>query len=64
MNRLTDIARFSQLLAYIGFDSKNDIEEHFLFYQPLLITKTGEDIFNVVGTFFRENNTNRLFCQD
>ena len=50
----TDVARFSPLLAYLRFASNIDIEEHFLFCQPLS-TATGEDIFNVVDKLFREN---------
>ena len=55
LDECTDVARFSQLLAYVRFASNNDIEEHFLFCQPLSTTTTGEDIFNLVDKFFAEN---------
>jgi len=54
LDESTDVASFSQLLAYIRFASNNDIEKHFRFCQPLSTTTTGEDIFNVVTSFLEK----------
>ena len=63
MDEATDVARASQLIAYIRVASNNDIEEHFLFCQPLSTTKTGEDIFNVVDNFFTESLIDWAECR-
>ena len=55
LDEAIDVARVLQLLAYIRVASNNDIEEHFLFCQPLSTTKTGKDMFNMVDKFFTEN---------
>ena len=54
LDEATDVARVSQLLAYIRVASNIDIED-LLFCQPLSTTKTGEDMFNMVDKFFTEN---------
>ena len=63
LDEATDVARVSQLIAYIRVASNNDIEEHFLLCQPLSTTKTGEDIFNVVDNFFTESLIDWAECR-
>ena len=55
LDESTDKARFLQLLVYIRLASNNDIKELFLFCLPISTETTGEDSFNVINKFFREN---------
>ena len=51
----TDVAQFSQLLAYARYVGSTSIEEEMLFCRPLKTLKTtteAEDVFLVVSSFF------------
>ena len=52
----TDVAQLSQLLVYVRFAGPSSIEEEMLFCKPLETTTTAEDVFNVVSTYFDNND--------
>ena len=55
-DEITDVARLSQLLVYVRFAGLSSIEEEMLFCKPLETTTTAEDVFNIVSTYFDNND--------
>uniref|UniRef100_A0A8C1RK47 HAT C-terminal dimerisation domain-containing protein n=1 Tax=Cyprinus carpio TaxID=7962 RepID=A0A8C1RK47_CYPCA len=55
LDESTDIAGQAQLLTYARYLRNKAIEEDVLFCWPLQSHTTGEDIFNVLDIFIREN---------
>jgi hypothetical protein len=43
VDETTDMIENEQLVAYVHYPGLTDVEEEFLFCQPLTITTTGED---------------------
>jgi hypothetical protein len=44
----------AELMVYVRFEHQEVIEEHMLFCKPLRTTTTGEDIFQVINSYFCE----------
>lgn len=58
----TDISKKSQLLAFVRFINDNRIMEQFLFCQEFETTRAGQDIFNIVNTYFEVRNISWKKC--
>ncbi|XP_045103937.1 SCAN domain-containing protein 3-like [Portunus trituberculatus] len=58
----TDLSDDTQLMTYVRYQGQEDMEEEFLFCRPLQTTITGEDIFMMVDSFFREEGLNWKQC--
>ncbi|XP_068250344.1 SCAN domain-containing protein 3-like [Palaemon carinicauda] len=54
LDESTDISDDVQLLVYVQYQGKSDIEENFLFCKRLETTATGEDLFKLVDSFIKE----------
>lgn len=52
LDETTDVANCSQLLVFVRYVRDNNFKEEFLFCQDLEATTTGEDVFNMVNSFF------------
>lgn len=52
----TDIAILAQLMVFIRYFFNNELNEEFLFCEPLRDRCTGEDIFSAINHFFVTNN--------
>ncbi|KAK9958613.1 hypothetical protein ABG768_025346 [Culter alburnus] len=62
LDESTDISGESQLVAFVRYKDKDEIDEHILFCKPMLGKTTGEDIFNAVDSFFTEHSLDWLCC--
>ncbi|KAL1488389.1 hypothetical protein ABEB36_014863 [Hypothenemus hampei] len=58
----TDIVNCANLMAFIGYEKNQEIQDNFLFCQPLSGHTTGEDIFNVMNKFMQENKIDWNKC--
>ena len=58
----TDVSGNAQLVAFVRYIDTDDIYEHILFCKALEGKTTGEDIFDVVNTFFCENGMSWKSC--
>ncbi|KAL1270838.1 hypothetical protein QQF64_029854 [Cirrhinus molitorella] len=58
----TDVANLSNLLVYVRYLFENTVHEDFLFCCPLATHSTGEDIFNLMDSFFRVNEIDWALC--
>lgn len=58
----TDVSGNAQLVSLVRYVDTDDIYEHILFCKTLEGKTTGEDIFNVVNTFFCENGLSWKSC--
>ena len=54
LDESTDVSHDPQLLVYVMFQGTSDLMEEFLFCKPLIITTTGQDLFNMVDCFFKD----------
>ena len=54
LDEFTDVSDDAQLLVYVRYQGKSDIEENFLFCKRLETTTTGEDLFKLVDNFIKE----------
>lgn len=54
LDESTDVAQCPQLLVYTRYICQNKVEEDFLFCKALTTTTKGEDIMQMVSTFFDE----------
>ncbi|GMH35000.1 hypothetical protein BSKO_02861 [Bryopsis sp. KO-2023] len=52
LDESTDIAKSSQLMVFARYVGDKDVEEEFLFCEPLTTTTTGADVFNMCDKFF------------
>ncbi|XP_076059510.1 zinc finger BED domain-containing protein 5-like [Oratosquilla oratoria] len=50
----TDISDNAQLLVYVRYQGKSDIEEDFMFCKRMETTTTGEDLFKLVDSCTKE----------
>lgn len=55
IDETTDVCNFAQLLAYVRYSFEDTFYEDLLFCFPLEGRATGENIFNVLNNFFKEN---------
>uniref|UniRef100_A0A3B3TD34 DUF4371 domain-containing protein n=1 Tax=Paramormyrops kingsleyae TaxID=1676925 RepID=A0A3B3TD34_9TELE len=62
LDESTDVSGNAQLVAFVRYVDTDDIYEHILFCKTLEGKTTGEDIFNVVNTFFCENGLSWKSC--
>lgn len=54
LDETTDISKMSQLIVYVRYIYKEDICEDFLCCKRLEEKATGENIFNIIQTYFHE----------
>ncbi|XP_076049324.1 SCAN domain-containing protein 3-like [Oratosquilla oratoria] len=54
LDESTDVSDNAQLLVYVRYQGKSDIEEDFLFCKRMETTTTGEDLFKLVDSFIKE----------
>ncbi|KAF2366884.1 Ribonuclease H-like domain [Trinorchestia longiramus] len=50
-----DVASCAVLLGFVRYIHQDRIKEEFLFCENLLTTKKGEDVFNIINSFFTKN---------
>ncbi|KAF2364844.1 hypothetical protein FHG87_004402 [Trinorchestia longiramus] len=50
-----DVASCAVLLGFVRYIHQDGIKEEFLFYENLLTTTKGEDVFNIINSFFTMN---------
>ncbi|XP_076336325.1 protein FAM200C-like isoform X2 [Tachypleus tridentatus] len=50
-----DVASCAVLLGFVRYVHQDKIKEEFLLYEDLLTTTKGEDIFNIINSFFTTN---------
>uniref|UniRef100_A0A672LZ59 C2H2-type domain-containing protein n=1 Tax=Sinocyclocheilus grahami TaxID=75366 RepID=A0A672LZ59_SINGR len=62
LDESTDISGESQLVAFVCYKDTDDISEHIPFCKPMLGKTTGEDIFNVVNSFFTRHSLDWQMC--
>ena len=62
LDESTDVSGNAQLVAFVRYIDTDDIYEHILFCKALEGKTTGEDIFDVVNTFFCENGMSWKSC--
>lgn len=58
----TDVANLANLLVYVRYLFENTVHEDFLFCRPLVTHSTGEDIFNLMDSFFRVHEVDWARC--
>ncbi|XP_029656547.1 zinc finger BED domain-containing protein 5-like [Octopus sinensis] len=58
----TDFCSESHVIVFVRFVNDNAIEEHFLGCKQINCTTKGEDIFNLVSTYFEQNNISWKNC--
>lgn len=54
LDETTDVAQLSQLLVYARFIFEKQVEEEFLFCNPLKTTTKAENVMDMVSNFFQE----------
>lgn len=62
LDESTDIADNANLLCFVRFNFNGSVEEEMLFCQPLKTRTTGQDIFDSLDSFIRENGINWSKC--
>lgn len=55
LDESVDVSGQAQLVAFARYVDTSDIREHILFCKTLEVRTTGEDIFNIVNSFFSEH---------
>ncbi|XP_077285254.1 zinc finger BED domain-containing protein 5-like [Arctopsyche grandis] len=56
VDEATDIAKDAHLIAYVRYVADNNILEDILFCKPILGKTTSIEIFNIIDSFFEEND--------
>ncbi|KAM4598750.1 protein FAM200A-like [Polymixia lowei] len=56
LDEMTDCSAEAQLLAFVRYKDVSDIHEHILFCMKLTGKTTGEEIFQVIDSFFKDND--------
>jgi hypothetical protein len=62
LDESTDITGKAQLLAASRLVCNGDITEQFLFYKPFPETTTGQDILDVVASYFSSQHLSWKLC--
>ncbi|KFM77863.1 SCAN domain-containing protein 3, partial [Stegodyphus mimosarum] len=62
LDETTDVSKDAQLMVYVRYPGLTDIQEDILFCKPMSTTTTGEDIFLMVDSFFKEEGLNWNQC--
>lgn len=64
LDESTDVSGEAQLATFVRFkdDTAADITEHILFCKPLPGKTTGEDVFNLIDSFFTEHSLDWKCC--
>ncbi|XP_066980131.1 general transcription factor II-I repeat domain-containing protein 2B-like [Macrobrachium rosenbergii] len=60
LDESTDVSDDAQLLVYVRYQGKSDIEENFLFCKRLETTTTGEDLFSWLITSSKKRDLNGI----
>jgi hypothetical protein len=60
----TDVAGLAVLIVIVRYINNNSIEDELLFCKPLKTRTTGEDIFNLVHCYLKENGLSWDECVD
>ncbi len=62
LDESVDVSGQAQLVAFARYVDTSDIREHILFCKTLERRTTGEDIFNIVNSFFSEHKISWKSC--
>ncbi|XP_060758376.1 zinc finger BED domain-containing protein 5-like [Neoarius graeffei] len=62
LDEMTDVSGEAQLLAFIRYKDVSDINEHILFCKRLPGKTTGEKMFQVIDSFFKEHDIQWKQC--
>ncbi len=62
LDESVDVSGQAQLVAFARYVDTSDIREHTLFCKTLERRTTGEDIFNIVNSFFSEHKISWKSC--
>lgn len=58
----TDISGKAQLIGFIWFIHNNKISNQFFFYKELIKHTKGQDIFEIVNSYFKQSNISWKIC--
>lgn len=62
LDEMTDVSGDAQLLAFARYKDVSDINKHILFCKRLPAKTTGEEMFQVIDTFFKEHDLRWKSC--
>ncbi len=62
LDESVDVSGQAQLVAFARYVDTSDIRQHILFCKTLEGRTTGEDIFNIVNSFFSEHKISWKSC--
>ena len=62
LDEMTDVSGDAQLLAFVRYKDVSDINEHILFCKRLPGKTTGEEMFHVIDSFFKEHDLQWKTC--
>nr|XP_033497741.1 SCAN domain-containing protein 3-like [Epinephelus lanceolatus] len=62
LDEMTDVSGDAQLLAFVRYKDVSDINEHILFCKKLPGKTTGEEMFQIIDSFFKEHDLQWKTC--
>uniref|UniRef100_A0A3B4ZU95 DUF4371 domain-containing protein n=1 Tax=Stegastes partitus TaxID=144197 RepID=A0A3B4ZU95_9TELE len=62
LDELTDVSGDAQLLAFVRYKDVSDINEHILFCKKLPGKTTGQEMFQIIDSFFKEHDLQWKAC--